>query len=175
MMLDSQLPTRTGVAAFAASVPPFIRVGSAASPTSGDPSDGGAAANATSEAEANDSRLTGADATPPRPGALSRGNPVDLDPNPERRRGTQGDNGDQDDQRQRTRMHRNIYPDNDVMDAAATPRTHFTNRSGRTATSHADLTYGAETFEDYMQQFMMTVVRYKDFRKAMIHKFDSAK
>jgi Reverse transcriptase (RNA-dependent DNA polymerase) len=175
MTLDSQLPTRAGVAASAASVPPFIGGGAAASPTSGGPSDGGTLANATSEAEESDSRLTGADATPPRPGATFRGNPVDLDPIPERRRGNQGDDGDQGDRPQRTRMRHNIYPDNDAMDAEATPRTHFTNRSGRTVTSHADLTYGAETFEDYMQQFMMTEVKYKDFRKATIHKFDSAK
>jgi Reverse transcriptase (RNA-dependent DNA polymerase)/GAG-pre-integrase domain len=56
-----------------------------------------------------------------------------------------------------------------------TPRTQYTQRSNRTHTSHADLTYGAETFQDYMQQFMSTEVKYKDFRKTTIHKYDSSK
>ena len=56
-----------------------------------------------------------------------------------------------------------------------TPRTQTTNISGRTATSDVTtLRYGSESFEEYMQQFMMSEVRYKDFRKATFQKFDSS-
>ena len=39
----------------------------------------------------------------------------------------------------------------------------------------AEVTFGAETFEDYMSQFMFSEVRFKDFRKAVIPKFDSSR
>jgi hypothetical protein len=55
-------------------------------------------------------------------------------------------------------------------------RTQLTNCTAQSpSTSHANQTYGAETFEDYMQQFMSTKVHYKDFQKAPLHKFDSSK
>ena len=41
--------------------------------------------------------------------------------------------------------------------------------------SHAPITYGAESFEDYMRQFMSSEVRYKDFRKTIVQKFDSSR
>jgi hypothetical protein len=41
--------------------------------------------------------------------------------------------------------------------------------------SHAPITSGAESFEDYMRQFMSSEVRYKDFRKTIVPKFDSAR
>ncbi len=37
----------------------------------------------------------------------------------------------------------------------------------------AEVTFGAETFEEYMTQFMYAEVKFKDFRKAVIPKFDS--
>ena len=39
----------------------------------------------------------------------------------------------------------------------------------------AEVTFGAESFEDYMSQFMSSEIRFKDFRKAEIPKFDSSK
>ncbi len=41
--------------------------------------------------------------------------------------------------------------------------------------SHAPITYGAESFEDYMRQFMSSEVRNKDFRKTNVQKFDSSR
>ena len=60
-------------------------------------------------------------------------------------------------------------------DDGGTPRTQFTHVSGRTANSHAPITYGAESFEDYMQQFMSSEVKYKDFRKTVVQKCDSSR
>jgi len=66
------------------------------------------------------------------------------------------------------------FQQRDVMDG--TPRTQTTHQSGRTSTSHpTTLRYGSETFEDYMQQFMSSEVKYKDFRKATFQKFDSGR
>jgi hypothetical protein len=56
-----------------------------------------------------------------------------------------------------------------------TLRTKLTNRTAQSPSSHANQTYGAETFEDYMQQFMSTKVHYKDFQTASLHKFDLSK
>jgi hypothetical protein len=39
----------------------------------------------------------------------------------------------------------------------------------------AEVTFGAESFEDYMCQFMCGDVKFKDFRKANIPKFDSSR
>ena len=39
----------------------------------------------------------------------------------------------------------------------------------------AEVTFGAESFEDYMCQFMCGEVNFKNFRKASIPKFDSSK
>jgi hypothetical protein len=39
----------------------------------------------------------------------------------------------------------------------------------------AEVTFGAESFEDYMCQFMCDDVKFKDYRKASIPKFDSSK
>ena len=56
-----------------------------------------------------------------------------------------------------------------------TPHTQATQHSGRTTTSASTtLRYGSKTFEEYMQQFMLSEVRYKDFRKASFQKFDSS-
>ena len=38
-----------------------------------------------------------------------------------------------------------------------------------------EVSFGAETFEGYMTQFMYSEVRFKDFRKAIIPKFDSSR
>ena len=50
---------------------------------------------------------------------------------------------------------------------------------GRTPTrSHpysAEVKFGAESFEDYMTQFMYSEVRFKDFRKAVNPKYDSSR
>jgi hypothetical protein len=56
---------------------------------------------------------------------------------------------------------------------SGTPRTQYTHGSGRSANSHAPITYGAESFEDYMRQFMSSEVKYKDFRKTTVQKYDS--
>ena len=39
----------------------------------------------------------------------------------------------------------------------------------------AEVTFGAETFEEYMTQFMYAEVKFKDFQKANIPRFDSQK
>jgi hypothetical protein len=41
----------------------------------------------------------------------------------------------------------------------------------RTQYTHAPITNGAESFEDYMRQFMSSEVRYKDFRKTVVQNF----
>ncbi|KAI2493041.1 hypothetical protein MHU86_21515 [Fragilaria crotonensis] len=64
-----------------------------------------------------------------------------------------------------------VFQDNEH----GTPRTQYTQASGRTMNSHAPITSGAESFEDYMRQFMSSEVRYKDFRKTIVPKFDSAR
>ena len=64
-----------------------------------------------------------------------------------------------------------VFQDNEH----GTPRTQYTHTSGRTMNSHAPITSGAESFEDYMRQFMSSEVRYKDFRKTIVPKFDSAR
>lgn len=38
-----------------------------------------------------------------------------------------------------------------------------------------EVTFGAETFQEYMSQFQFSEVKYKDFRKAVIPKFDASK
>ena len=45
----------------------------------------------------------------------------------------------------------------------------------RTQYTHAPITNGAESFEDYMRQFMSSEVRYKDFRKTVVQKFYSSR
>lgn len=60
-------------------------------------------------------------------------------------------------------------------DETGTPRTQYTQASGRTMNSHAPITSGAESFEDYMRQFMSSEVRYKDFRKTIVPKYDSSR
>jgi hypothetical protein len=60
-------------------------------------------------------------------------------------------------------------------DDGGTPRTQYTHASGRTVNSHALITYGAESFEDYMQQFMSSEVKYKDYRKTVVQKYDSSR
>lgn len=68
--------------------------------------------------------------------------------------------------------HRTLFQDRNT----GTPRTHTTNLSGRTATSATTIIrYGSESFEEYMQQFMSSEVRYKDFRKAAFQRFDSSR
>jgi len=58
------------------------------------------------------------------------------------------------------------------VDDGGTPRT---QASGRTMNSHAPITYGAESFEDYMRQFMSSEVKFKDFRKTVVQKYDSSR
>ena len=80
------------------------------------------------------------------------------------------DRGNDDDMRPRDRM----IGFHGGLDG--TPRTQTTHQSGRTNTSHATtLRYGSESFEEYMQQFMSSEVKYKDFRKATFQKFDSGR
>lgn len=67
-------------------------------------------------------------------------------------------------------------PARPLFDSATTTRT---NALVRTPTRNhpysAEVTFGAETFEEYMSQFMYAEVKFKDFRKAIIPKFDSLK
>ena len=61
-------------------------------------------------------------------------------------------------------------------DDGGTPRTQYTQHvSARTMNSHAPITYGAESFEDYMRQFMSSEVRYKDFQKTIVQRYDSSR
>ncbi|KAI2491619.1 hypothetical protein MHU86_22936 [Fragilaria crotonensis] len=97
-----------------------------------------------------------------------RGHPVDI--------GTAHDRG--------TPSARYRTPTDDAPPPSAAARTMFD--SGTTARSRAlvrtptrnhpfsaEVTFGAETFEEYMTQFMYAEVKFKDFRKAVIPKFDS--
>lgn len=97
-----------------------------------------------------------------------RGHPVDI--------GTAHDHG--------TPSARYRTPTDDAKPPSAAARTMFD--SGTTARSRAlvrtptrnhpfsaEVTFGAETFEEYMTQFMYAEVKFKDFRKAVIPKFDS--
>jgi hypothetical protein len=63
-----------------------------------------------------------------------------------------------------------------VFESATTTRT---NALVRTPTRNhpfsSEVTFGAETFEEYMTQFMYAEVKFKDFRKAVIPKFDAGK
>ena len=54
-------------------------------------------------------------------------------------------------------------------------RSSISRTSTRLHPFSEEVTFGAETFEDYMSQFMYSEVRFKDFRKATIPKFDSTK
>jgi len=56
-----------------------------------------------------------------------------------------------------------------------TPRTQITNTSRGSTSTHPTLRFGAETFEDYMQQFMSAQVMHKDFKKSTFRKYDSTK
>ena len=60
-------------------------------------------------------------------------------------------------------------------DDGGTPRTQYSHVSACTMNSHAPITYGAESFEDYMRQFMSSEVRYKDFQKTIVQKYDSSR
>jgi hypothetical protein len=68
-------------------------------------------------------------------------------------------------------------PPRPLFTSATTERT--TGTLVRTPTRmhpfSAEVTFGAESFEDYMCQFMCGEVKFKDFRKASIPKFDSSK
>ncbi|KAI2501346.1 retrotransposon [Fragilaria crotonensis] len=109
----------------------------------------------------------------PTAGTHFRGLPVQLAPD-----GSQDSNDRREPQRRHVRVHddspeqRTLFQDRNT----GTPRTHTTNLSGRTATSATTiLRYGSESFEEYMQQFMSSEVRYKDFRKAAFQRFDSSR
>jgi hypothetical protein len=81
-------------------------------------------------------------------------------------------NDDDTDRRNGSRRHVRA-PGDRFMD---TPRTQTTHMTGRTTTSTATiLRYGSESFEEYMQQFMSSEVRYKDFRKATFQRYDSGR
>jgi hypothetical protein len=64
-----------------------------------------------------------------------------------------------------------------LFDSATTERTGgaLTRTPTRMHPFSAEVTFGAESFEDYMCQFMCGDVKFKDFRKASIPKFDSSK
>jgi hypothetical protein len=52
---------------------------------------------------------------------------------------------------------------------------HLTRTPTRMHPFSAEVTFGAESYQDYMSQFMFGDVKFKDFRKATIPKFDSSK
>ena len=63
-----------------------------------------------------------------------------------------------------------------LFNSATTNRTNALTRTPtRNHPFSAEVTFGAESFEEYMSQFMYAEVKFKDFRKATIPKFDSAK
>ncbi|KAI2506528.1 hypothetical protein MHU86_7938 [Fragilaria crotonensis] len=63
-----------------------------------------------------------------------------------------------------------------LFDSATTTRTRTLTRTPtRMHPCSAEVTFGAESFEDYMCQFMCGEVKFKDFRKASIPKFDLSK
>ncbi|KAI2491888.1 hypothetical protein MHU86_22684 [Fragilaria crotonensis] len=67
-------------------------------------------------------------------------------------------------------------PPRPLFNSAATNRTGTLTRTPtRMHPFSAEVTFGAESFEDYMCQFMCGEVKFKDFRKASIPKFDSSK
>ena len=71
-----------------------------------------------------------------------------------------------------------ILPRGPLFDSATTARgtsTLLTRTPTRMHPYSAEVTFGAESFEDYMCQFMCGEVKFKDFRKASIPKFDSSK
>jgi hypothetical protein len=67
-------------------------------------------------------------------------------------------------------------PPRPLFDSATTARTGTLTRTPtRMHPFSAEVTFGAESFEDYMCQFMCTEVKFKDFRKASIPRFDASK
>jgi hypothetical protein len=54
-------------------------------------------------------------------------------------------------------------------------KRHLTRTPTRMHPFSAEVTFGAESYEDCMRQFLFVDVRFKDFRKATIPKFDSSK
>jgi hypothetical protein len=63
-----------------------------------------------------------------------------------------------------------------VFDSGTTNRTTALVRTPtRNHPFSAEVTFGSETFEEYMTQFMNEEVKFKDFRKASIPRFDSSK
>ena len=67
-------------------------------------------------------------------------------------------------------------PPRPLFDSATTTRTGTLIRTPtRMHPFSAEVTFGAESFEDYMCQLMCDEVKFKDFRKASIPKFDSSK
>ena len=67
-------------------------------------------------------------------------------------------------------------PPRPLFDSATTARTGTLTRTPtRMHPFSAEVTFGAESFEDYMCQFMCAEVKFKDFRKANIPRFDASK
>ena len=69
-----------------------------------------------------------------------------------------------------------VAPNRPLFDSVTTNRTNALTRTPtRNHPFSAEVTFGAETFDEYMVQFMHAEVKFKDFRKATIPKFDSSK
>ena len=67
-------------------------------------------------------------------------------------------------------------PPRPLFDSATTARSGTLTRTPtRMHPFSAEVTFGAESFEDYMCQFMCAEVKFKDFRKASIPRFDGSK
>ena len=105
-------------------------------------------------------------------GTYFRGNPVDVDPGP----GIGNMRG---------RDYASYDTNRSGGNATSSRRTRlFDHTSGRTpmlrtpTRTHPyvdEVTFGAETFEDYMSQFQFSEVKYKDFRKVVIPTFNASK
>ena len=110
-----------------------------------------------------------ADVDPTHTGPTFRGQPVDI-------RAPNGPGPPSATGRFRSPTDR-ILPRGPLFDSATTAHTStlLTRTPTRMHPYSAEVTFGAESFEDYMCQFMYGEVKFKDFRKASIPKFDSSK
>ena len=116
----------------------------------------------------------------PATGTLFRGMPIQLDGDGTHMPATSIDSNDHREPQRRHVRVPDVLPEHRTLFQSerntGTPRTQTTHLSGRTANSATTtLRYGSESFEEYMQQFMSSEVRYKDFRKATFLKFDSSR
>jgi hypothetical protein len=114
------------------------------------------------------------DSAPTGPRATFRGHPVDVELDPVRDPHVHERDYASYDSRAggptTTTKRRNLF---DHTAGRATPSTLRTPTKNHPFVD--EVTFGAETFEDYMSQFQYSEVKYKDFRKVVIPKFEAGK